>query len=939
MTTLSQRSFSSGELSPSLYARVDLVRYATGLRTCKNNIVLRYGGVANRPGTSYIGEASDPDNLVRLIPFVFNSSQTYVLEFGDQYMRVIKSGDFVKINSSNITDITQASPGVVTSAGHPFSNGDDIYISGVIGMVEVNNRYFRVSNATANTFTLELMDGSGDLDTSGFSAYSSSGTVEEVYKITTPYLSAELFTLDYVQSADVISIAHPNHPPYELSRTGDSSWSLDLAQFQPDISFPTGISASAGGAGSNTYKYIVTAIDSESGEESLPGNTSSTASISGATQADPCVITATAHGFSNDDQVRITGVVGMTELNDRIFYIDNVAANTFQLVDIDSTNYTAWSSGGTATKVNYTLSSAAAPSTSAPHTISWTKVADAIEYNIYKESNGVYGQIGVASGTSFKDINIGANTTLTPPASRTPFIGSGNYPSTVTYIQQRKAYANTDNDPEKIWLSRTGNFNNFTTSNPAQDDDAITFTMAGRQVNEVRNMIDLGRLVILTSGGEWSAAGNEAGIITPSSINTKQYSYNGSGELPPIIIDGAAIYQQARGSIIRDLAYDLNVDGYSGNDLTIFSAHLFDEYTLVDWTYQQIPHSILWVVRSDGVLLGLTFVRNQQVLAWHRHDLGGTVESVTSIPDGNEDRLYVVVKRTINGVDKRYIEKLNTRQISDIKDSIFMDSAYTYDGRNTTATTMTLSGGTNWTYDEDLTLTASASYFVSSDVGNSIHLLDSSGQLIRAKIKSYTSATVVTINPNKTVPTSLRSTAAASWSKAINTISGLNHLEGEDVSVFGDGFVVASPNNASYDTVTVTDGSVTLSENYSVIHIGIPYLSDLETLNIDTAGGETISDKKQIVGKVNLFVEETRGIWAGAEPPADDSVDPLSGLTELKIRNTESYDSPVSLTTKNVSIVIQPQWNSNGRVFIRQVDPVPMTILSINPAGKFPFNG
>lgn len=938
MTTISQRSFSAGEVSPSLYARVDLTKYATGLRTCKNNIVLRYGGLSNRPGTDYITEVSDSSKVVKLIPFVFNTDQTYVLEFGNLYMRVIKDGILQRLASDTITGVTQANPGVV-SCVNTYSNGDEVLISDIVGMSELNTRSFKVSNVTGTTFELQDMSGT-NFDTSALTAYTSGGISEKVYEVVTTYTDSEVQSINLIQSADIITLVHPSHAPAELARTGDTSWTLTDISFQPTIGGPTNLGLAVGGAGALTFRYKVTAISAEDGEESLSGIDPTTLTIGGVTLADPPVITTTAsHALNTGDEIFIKDTVGTTEINNQVFVITVLTATTFELDNIDATGFTAWTSVGSVNRAFIENIAAAAPTSVAPHVISWNKVSNAIEYNIYKETNGTYGQIGIATGTSFDDINITADTSFIPPSSRIPFLGTDNYPSVVTYIQQRLGFANTNNDTEKIFLSRTGNFKNFTRSTPLQADDAVTFTMAGQRVNAVKGMIDLGRLIVTTSGGEWSAAGDSAGIISPTSINTKQYSYNGSGSLQPIIIDGAAVYQQARGSIIRDLNYDFQIDGYSGNDLTIFSAHLFDKFTLTDWAFQQIPHSILWVVRSDGVLLGMTFVRNQNVRAWHVHDLGGLVENVAVIPEGNEDVLYVVVKRTIDGATKRYIEKLSTRQITDIVENKFMDSNLTFDGRNTGSTTMTLSGGSTWESTESLTLTASAGFFNANDVGNAIHLRGASLELIRATITAFTSTTIVTVKPHRTVPTDLRTIAVTDWDEAVDQVAGLWHLEGKDVSVFGDGFVVASPNNVSYDTVTVSNGTVTLDKPYAVIHVGLPYYSDIETLDIDSPNGETIADKSKIVGEVNLYVEETRGIWSGATPPTDDTVDPLGGLTELKIRSTEDYDSPVNLTTDNVSILIRPEWNSNGRVFIRQVDPIPMTILSINPAGKFPFGG
>jgi hypothetical protein len=509
---------------------------------------------------------------------------------------------------------------------------------------------------------------------------------------------------------------------------------------------------------------------------------------------------------------------------------------------------------------------------------------------------------------------------------------AGNYPSTTNYYQQRLGFANTNNDTEKVFFSRSGNFHNFTISSPLQDDDAVTFTLAGRHVNAVKFLLDLGKLVIFTEGGEWVIDGNDAGALLPGEINSKQQSYHGCGNLRPLLVGSSAIFIQARGSIIRDLLEDV-IEGYKGNDLTIFSTHLFKTHTIVDWDYQKTPNSIVWAVRSDGTLLGLSYVREHQLWGWHRHDFDGTAENVVSIPEGEEDGVYFVIKRNINGVDKRYIERFVSRKIYDLIDMALMDSSLSYDGRNTTAITMTLSGGTTWVYTESLTLTSSAAFFTAGDVGNAIHLTGSDGTLIKAKIIAFTSTTIVTVKPQKTVPVSMRTVAITTWGKAVDELSGLGHLEGKDVSVFADKFVVASPNNPSMDVITVSGGSITLDKPYVVIHVGLPITADIETLDIDSASGESVVDKKKLISKVALIVEKTRGLWAGGD------TQDMDDLTEYKLREEEGYEDPVELKTGTIDVNIQPQWNSNGRVLIRQVDPVPATILAIVPIGLVPFRG
>lgn len=958
MSTLVQRSFAGGELSPALYARVDTAKYASGLRTCRNMMIMRHGGAQNRAGTSFVCEVKDSSKAVRLVEFVFNSSQTYVLEFGDEYVRVIKDGVQQKQATQNITGITKANPAVVTYSGSDtYANGDQVYISGVAGMLEVNGRWFKVANVDTGANTFELQDlGGTNVNSSAYTTYTSGGTIAEVYEITTPYDHTDLFELQFVQSADVITIVHPDYAPRELTRSGDTSWTLSTITFDPDISAPTNIGGAGPYAGANIYRYAVTAVSAETGEESYIGAGNLTGSITGITQANPAVVTSASHGLANGQIVLITGVGGMTEVNDNRYLVNNVTANTFQLRGfngdaVDSTAYTAYTSGGTFTEYGKTWTSAAAPTAALPIRLSWAAVAGASEYVVYRENKApgtsgafsdVYGYIGITKTNYFEDPGTEPDDLDNPPAESTVFEATDDYPSAVAYVQQRRVFANTNNDPEKVWLSRIGNFKNFTTRSQMQDDDSVSFILAGKQVNSVNHMIDIGRLVVFTSGGEWAIQGDSSGIITPTDINPVQYGYNGSLSLPPLVIGGNALFVQARGSIIRDLNYDDTSQQYRGQDLTIFSSHLFDEYTIVDWSYQQIPHSIVWAVRSDGVLLGLTYVREHEMWAWHKHDFeGGTVKSVCSIPDGNEDAVYVVVERTIGARTTKYIEKINTRQVSEaaIEDAVFVDSALTYDGRHTGATTMTLSGGTNWTFDETLTLTASASTFTTAYVGNQIHITGTDGTIIRFTIDAYTSATVVTGRPHKTVPAGMRSAAQSTWAYAVDRVTGLWHLEGQSLSVFADGFVVANPNNEAYDVLTVSSGALTLDKHYSVIHAGLPYISDIETLDIDSPQGETLADKKKLVGKVSIFVEKSRGIWAGPRPPSDDDTDPLENLYELKVRNDEDYDSPVALQTGVVEINIKADWNQGGRVFIRQVDPVPLSVLAVIPSGLMPFRG
>ncbi|MBF0589012.1 MAG: hypothetical protein HQL53_07795 [Magnetococcales bacterium] len=266
-----QPSFTGGELTPSLHSRVDLSKYNTGLKTCKNFFVHAHGGVSNCPGMEFLNRAMNSTHAVRLIPFQFNTEQTYVLEFGELYMRVFMDGGPVLEANQSITGITQASPGVVTIAGHGFVNGDWVWVDSVAGMTEMNGYYRKVANVSSNTFTLTDLDDNA-IDTSNYSAYSSGGTAARVYTVTSPYAASDLALVKYTQTADTMTLVHPSYEPRTLTRSGHTTWSFAGITYNPEISAPTGVSGS-GGIG-DSYSYKVTAI-SETGEESLPSAASS----------------------------------------------------------------------------------------------------------------------------------------------------------------------------------------------------------------------------------------------------------------------------------------------------------------------------------------------------------------------------------------------------------------------------------------------------------------------------------------------------------------------------------------------------------------------------------------------------------------------------------------------------------------------------------------
>lgn len=961
MPPRTERTFSRGEIAPALRVRADLQQYTSALARLRNFYVGKLGGAVSRPGTKWVGQPRDVTAAPALIPFVFNADQAYVLEFGHEYMRVIRREDGVSgyvidtaIGTAGvvaISAITAADPGVVTTgAAHGLTAGDAVVISGVEGMVELNGHPAYLVGATGGGgTTFELADPITGLDfsTATYSAYTGGGTVTRVYQITTPYTITDVPYLQFKQNADEMVIVHRGYAPRLLTRADHDDWTLAAIDFGPVIGRPADLAFIAGHTGgATTHVYQVTAVSDANGEEGLPGyapaqNLGAAPAI---TQANPAVVTyAGGDNYLNGDQVFITGVVGMTQVNDRIFTIDNVntGANTFELVGEDSTGYGAHTSGGTIRKTWLrTDAGPVATSTSAGISFEWTAVAGAREYNVYKRSAGVFAFIGSTVTNSFVDFGQERSFTDSPPEDFEPFDGAGNWPGAITSHNGRDVYASTTNNSELVRCSRVGAPYNFLRRQLSllQDDDAFNTSLVGRNVNEIRHLIALRRLLALSSGGEWSINGNESGTLTPFAINAREESYEGASVVRPLIVGNHVLYVVSRteefGNLVRSLGFDFESDGYGGAELSMWSSHLLEGRTIVSWAYQKRPESIVWMVTDDGKLLSMTYVPDQSVVGWAEHDTQGEVKRVCAIPEGVEDGVYLVVKRTVEAVFVQYVERLSSRLIDPnrIEDFVGMDCALTYDGRPVSAGNVVISSASAipvWTAGSGLILGSPIGDFVAGDEGDTFLIYGPNGVVVTFTVDSFIGSTTVQGTADIDIPFNMQE-QELEWERATVTtatvIRGLWPLEGKSVSVFADGYVIGSPNNPAYAAFTVTNGAITLPEAAGVVHVGLPYICDLQPLDIDSPG-DSLDDHQKLTTAVVLQVEKSRGIFTGPKEPP--SATPLLNMTEAKIRESENYDEPVDLLTGRVKIDVEAQWNSNGAAFIRQVDPVPLTVLAI----------
>lgn len=607
------RSFAGGEITPEMYGRLDNVKFQTGLALCRNAIVLPHGPVTKRPGFAFVNSVLSSTPYVRVIPFSFSATQTMVLEFGPGYIRFHTQGSTLLETGKNITGITQATPGVITSNAHGFSNGDWVFISGVGGMTQINGRYYRVENATANTFTLSYTVSTGALDTSGFSAYTSGGTAARVYTLASPYAGTDIFDLDYTQSADVLTITHPSYAVRELKRLGAANWTLTAPALGASPTVPTGVTATAAPSSGTTknFFYRVTLVTPDGYEESLPSAFAT------------CANDLTVLGNQN--------------------------------------------------------------------TVAWPAVAGAGTYRVYKAvgtSGRLYGYIGETSGLSFVDDNITPDYSRNPAAQTLRLDTSGNYPATVAYYEQRRFFAGSSNFPQTIYGSKSATDYNFNSSLPSNAADALAFTIKAQQQNAVRHLVPLNDLVALTVGGAWKVSSTNNQALSPATLSARPQTSYGSNNVHPLMTGNSCLYVETNGKRVRDLAFSWQAQVYTSDDRSIMAPHLFQSYTLTDAAYSRSPDQIAWFVRSDGVLVAMTYVPEHQVFGWHQHTAtNGTFLSVCVVTEGNEDVLYAVVERNLGalpgttmGVTALCIERMSTRFFNTQSDAFFVDCGATYSG-------------------------------------------------------------------------------------------------------------------------------------------------------------------------------------------------------------------------------------------------------------------
>lgn len=562
-------------------------------------------------------------------------------------------------------------------------------------------------------------------------------------------------------------------------------------------------------------------------------------------------------------------------------------------------------------------------------TFTWNVVSGADRYAFYENKNGVYGYLGIATTNTFTtEADVDPDMLDTPPQARDPLGSSGNYPRACAFYEQRLVYSGTDNYPQDVWGSVTGDYDNMNVSLPLKPSDAYNFTLDSNQVNTINWIVPLNTLVLGTSGSEWVMSGGASGVaITNSTVEAKQQSQWGSSVLPPLVVGNRVLFLERSGTALRDIEYSREAGAYVGADRAILASHLLERHEVVDWCYQRSPNSTIWAVRDDGALLGLTYYNEHEVWAWSRHTTDGKVKSIASVPniDGT-DTVYMAIRRTILGDVIDFVESLAERIATsendrtgepDVRNSFFVDSGLSLDAPQSLETiffdqfeTIVVVTGHGLINDDIIDIAGvpllldgeeypglNTRYVVGTTQTDSFKLLD-----------VITGLSVIFENYGNLV-----SDPGGSVRQAVLSVSGLTHLEGEEVAVLADGNVV-------YGKV-VDSGGITLDLEASRVHVGLPFVSRLHTFGsvLQTDAGTT-QDKITDVKEVQVQLDNTRALMVG---PSEDR------LVDVPFRTTEAYGVPTSLFTGKKNVSIYSGDGEDGSIFVKNVEPLPITVLSI----------
>lgn len=796
----SQTNFTGGEISPRLDGRIDITKYANGLRTCENFVVLPHGGARKRSGTKFVVEQKSATDEVVLVPFQYSVEQSYVLLFGPSYVWFLKDQGIITFSGHVITAITKANPAVVTSVAHGFSNGDRVIITGVLGMTEVNNRQFVVANKTADTFELS------GVDSSAYTTYTSGGSAAEIVELTTTYTADEIATLTFSQSADVLYIAHKNHPLRKITRASHTSWSL----IEPSITTGpfrtinadrtneiacTGFSGAVTSYGTHIVgeTFTMTALAAGTFTSGMVGALFRLSEQGGGTGVRSAPVGDSTETIS-------AGQLYTNEGNVYGVYAVSGASNWGSFNRVPS--HDAGTVRVLGTGAHYFDSDFLHPGYCIVRVTAYTSskvvTAQIVRYQMPKSI------VGSSRATSFWEE--GAWSTYR------------GYPRAIAFYEQRLFLAGSDGEPSGLWSSRSGAYEDF--EDGPDDDDALVYRITSGNADTIRWLASTRVLVAGSSNGEYAlAASSQNEALTPSNFKANPQTSYGTSDCPPIRVNQSVLYPQRQGAPanaarrLREFAYAYESDSFNSTDITIFSEHATGD-GITRLAYQVEPDSLIWARRTDGVLAACTYERLQEVVAWHRHTLGGSNASVNMvgvIPGNDGDELWLSV----------------TRYLGD-----------------------------------------------AADIG--VFLTEAGDDLVAEDGSSFITEETVTVRYIEVMAPSFRDTAekddaffvdsGLSYAgEETSTITGLWHLRDQAVKVLSNG-------NVETGTVSAT-GGLTLTNPTTKCHIGFSYTAKLETEDLEAGAEAGVAQSRQ--KRISQVFPRVLSSLGGSIGPDGDNLRPI----------------------------------------------------------------
>ena len=717
----------------------------------------------------------------------------------------------------------------------------------------------------------------------------SSGSAVEV---ATPYAAGDLTSLKFAQSADVMYVVSPSHNVRKITRTSHTAWTITEVNLARGPFLDQNITTTTLTSSARTGSVNITAS----------ADTFVSTDVGRLVKINEGFVKLT--GFTN--ATTVAGTVQTLE-DGRSELLPSYTASTisFHEGDPDSTGLehndriqdTAFAFIDQGFEVGQTI---VVSGTSSNNSTAGYKIVEVSDSTlILTPGNDLAAESAGSSFTVEGKLEADDNWALGA------FSETTGYPRAVAFYEQRLVFAGTSEQPQTLFFSQSGDFENFEAD--VEDDDAMVYTIGSNEVNVIRFLSSTRNLIVGTSGGEFvvRASGTDE-PITPTQIQIKQQTNHGSADHVPAQVGNTVLFLQRAKRKLRELQFNFDVDGYVATDLTIINEHI-TKGGLTELAHQQEPHGILWGVRADGQLVCMTYKREEQVVAWSRQVLGGAfgtgdavVESVAIIPgDLDEDQVWVAVKRTVNGATKRYVEFIRDFEFgTDVSDAIFVDSSLTFTG-----VTSTLAG--DEAADQTTITLADASSFSSAGAIK-----------IGSEVITYTgkSSNDLTGCTRGVVGAAAAHASGATVTQAAISLSGLTHLEGQTVSILADG--------AAHPDKTVSSGAVTLDRYVTKAHAGLSYNSTLKTLRVEGGSQQgTAQGKIKRINEIVVRLLNTVGLQVGKD---------VSNLDIVPFRSSaDNMDEPIALFTGDKEIEFDGEFDSDGQLVVQQDQPLPMTVLAV----------